>query len=128
MTLYSVPDKARANASASGTGQPTARRSARHVSTSGNAPRIDRDGAEAPFAEDGRHAFFGACANDREHALLRLGEHHFVGGHARLAARNLGDVYFHAHAGFGRHLAGRAGEARRAHVLDADHVTGRERL
>ncbi len=45
-----------------------------------------------------------------------------------LALRHFGEIDLHAGAAAARRLAGRAGEPRRAHVLDAGHGVGGEQL
>ena len=65
-----------------------------------------------------------ALGGDQQHALLRFGEHDFVGGHAFGA---LGDaVEFNGQPQFtsSPHLAGGAGEAGGAHVLNAEDGAG----
>src|SRR4029077_2516761 len=57
-----------------------------------------------------------------EHALLALRQHHFVGAHAGFAARYLVEIERDAEIAFGAHLDRRAGQARRAHVLNGDHA------
>ncbi len=48
----------------------------------------DLGAVEAPLCEDVEDFLFAALFGDEEHALLRFGEHDFVGGHAGFA---LGD-------------------------------------
>ena len=59
-----------------------------------------------------------------QHALLGLGEHDLVGRHAGLALRDVLDVDLDTHAAAASHLAGGTGQARGAHVLDADQRAG----
>jgi hypothetical protein len=66
--------------------------------------------------------------DNSEHPLLRLREHHLIRGHAGLAARHSLDIDLHADTALGRHLAGPAGKSRRAHVLNADDMSGLERF
>ncbi len=62
-----------------------------------------------------------------EHALLALGQHHLIGGHALFAHRHLVEVEHDAEVALGAHFHGRAGEARRTHVLDGnDGARGHE--
>jgi hypothetical protein len=61
---------------------------------------------------------------DEQHALLALGEHDLVGGHAGLALGDRSSSTVEADAAARAHLAGGAGEAGRAHVLNADDGAG----
>ena len=69
-------------------------------------------------------AFFG----DEEHALLALAQHHFVGGHAGFALGHMVEIHLDADAAARAHLATGAGEAGRAHVLNADDRAGLHRF
>ena len=75
---------------------------------------------EPPFAEDRFRLFLFFRLEHHEHALLALRQHHLVGAHALFAARHLVEVERDAEIALGAHLHRRAGEARRAHVLDGD--------
>src|SRR5262249_6816511 len=75
---------------------------------------------EAPFPEARLGLLFFLRPEHHEHALLALREHHLVGAHAGLAARYRVEIERDAEIAFGAHLHRRAGEARRAHVLDGD--------
>ena len=59
-----------------------------------------------------------------EHALLAFREHHLVGAHAGLARRDAIEIEIDAEIALGAHLDRRAGQPRRAHVLDRDHAAG----
>jgi hypothetical protein len=88
----------------------------------------DHREVQFPLGEDGLGQGFPPGLEDHEHALLALGEHHLVGGHAFFA---LGDVVqreVHAHAALAGHLDTRAGEAGGAHVLDGDDGVGGHQL
>ena len=76
------------------------------------------------FAEDAQDFVFAALFGDQQHALLALGEHDLVGGHAGFALRNKVELNVEAHAAARAHLAGGAGESGRAHVLNADDGAG----
>ncbi len=67
-------------------------------------------------------------AEHHQHALLAFGEHHLVGGHARLARRHLVEVERDAEIALRPHLDRRAGEARGAHVLNRDDGAGLHQL
>ena len=64
--------------------------------------------------------FLAALLGDQQHPLLRFAEHDLVRRHARLAFRNEVQVNLVARAAAARCLAGRTGQSRRAHVLNAD--------
>src|SRR5690348_2168536 len=84
----------------------------------------DLDGVEAPFAEHLEDFAFAAELGDKEHALLRFAEHDFVGRHARFTLRDAREFDFDARAAAGGHFAGRAREARGAHILNRDDSAG----
>ncbi len=69
-----------------------------------------------------------ARLDHHQHALLALREHHLVGAHAVLAAGHGVEVELHAEVALGAHLDRRAGQARRAHVLDRVDMAGRHDL
>ena len=75
---------------------------------------------QLPLPEDRLGLGLAAGLQHHQHALLAFGEHHFVRRHAGFAARHLVHVEPDADAALARHLDGRGGEARRAHVLDGD--------
>ena len=81
----------------------------------------DRE-VEPPFAEDRLGLLFLLRLEHHEHALLALRQHHLVGAHAVFAARHLVEIERDAEIALGAHLDRRAGQARRAHVLDRDHA------
>ena len=72
--------------------------------------------------KDRRNFVFVAFGDYRQHPLLRLRQHDLIRGHARLALRHRPHVYVHADTAFGGHLASGAGQPRRAHVLNANHM------
>ncbi len=80
----------------------------------------DHREVEAPLHEDRLGLGLHAGLEHHEHPLLALREHHLVGGHALLAGGHLLDVEFDAEVALGAHLDRRAGQPRRAHVLDGD--------
>ena len=84
----------------------------------------DDDGVESPFGKDAQHFVFAAFFGDQQHALLALGEHDLVGAHAGFALRHKVEFDIEAHAAARAHLAGGAGEAGSAHVLNADDGAG----
>ena len=63
-----------------------------------------------------------------QHPLLALGQHHLVGGHPRLAHRHPVEVEPDPEVPLVPHLHRRAGQPRRAHVLDRDDRAGRHQL
>ena len=83
--------------------------------------RLAHDGeVEVPLLEDlARHGFlFGM--QDHEHAFLALGQHHLIGGHRGFPHRHPVEVQPDPQPPLVAHLDGRAGQPRRAHVLDRD--------
>ena len=84
----------------------------------------DDDGVEAPLGEDAQDFVFAAFFGHQQHALLAFGEHDFVGAHAGFALRDEVELDIEAHAAARAHLAGGAGEAGCAHVLNADDGAG----
>ena len=82
---------------------------------------------QVPLFKDVHDGLLVPFFHDDEHALLRLAEHDLVRRHAGLALGHFREVDLHSRAAAAGGLAGRAGEARRAHVLDAgDGVGGEE--
>jgi hypothetical protein len=79
---------------------------------------------QVPFRKDVGDGFFLSLADDDEHPLLRFGKHDLVGGHARLALGDEGEVDLDAAVAPAGCFAGRAGQAGRAHVLHADDGFG----
>ena len=86
--------------------------------------RADDDGVEAPLCEDAQDFVFAALFGDEQHALLAFGEHDLVGAHAGFALRHAVELDVEADAAARAHLAGGAGEAGSAHVLNADDGAG----
>ena len=84
----------------------------------------DADGVQIPLLEDALDLRLAPAPHDEQHPLLRLRQHDLVGRHARLALGHAADVDLDAGAAAGAHLAGRAGQAGRPHVLDADQRVG----
>ena len=85
-------------------------------------------GPDLPLGADLLHPGQVAGGHDGQHPLLALGRHDLVVGHARLAPGHGGDVDVHAHPAPGRRLAGGAGQAGAAQILDAHHQLGVEQL
>ena len=78
------------------------------------------DGIEIPALKDLQQLAFAALHGDDQHALLRFGEHHLVGGHARLALGHEVEIDLDPRSGARAHLAGGGGQPGRSHVLDAE--------
>ena len=74
------------------------------------------------------HFLFAAFVDDDEHALLRFRKHDFVAAHVRRALRDLVQLDLDAGAGARGGFAGRAGQARRAHVLNPGDRAGGEQF
>ena len=89
-----------------------------HQAVFGDAPDFHR--VESPLGEYFQHFLLAAALGHQQHALLRFAEHHFVRRHAGLALRHAREFDLDAQAAARRHLARRAGEPRRAHVLNRD--------
>ena len=79
---------------------------------------------QPPFAEDRLGLFFLLGLEHHEHALLAFRQHHLVGAHAGFAGRHRIEIEVDAEIALGAHLDRRAGQPRRAHVLDRDHAIG----
>ena len=88
----------------------------------------DLHGVQVPLLEDRLDLALAALLDHEQHALLRFGEHDLVGHHAGLALRHERHVDVHARAAARAHLAGRAGQAGGAHVLNADDGAGLHHL
>jgi hypothetical protein len=87
----------------------------------------DHREVQVPLFEDRPGEIFLAGLEHHQHALLAFREHHLIGGHVRLPAGHPAQVQLDPGAALGRHLEGRAGQARRAHILDShDRVGGHE--
>ena len=82
----------------------------------------DVRGMKIPLVENLLDLALTAALDDQQHPLLRFGEHDFVRRHAGLALRNVGHVDVDARSAARSHFARGAGEARGAHVLDADRA------
>ena len=78
----------------------------------------DHGEVETPLAEDGLRLGFLAGREHHQHALLAFRQHHLVGAHALFAAGHLVEIELDAQIALRAHLHGRAGQPRRAHVLD----------
>ena len=79
---------------------------------------------QPPLREHRLHLALAPLLGHQQHPLLGLGQHNFVAGHAGLALRHLVQLDRHAQLAARAHLAGGAGQPRRAHVLDAEHRAG----
>ena len=88
----------------------------------------DAHGVQVPLLEDPLDLGLASLLGDEQHPLLRLGQHDLVRRHAGLALRNQRDVDLDAGAAARPHLARRAGQPGRAHVLDADERVGLHQL
>src|SRR5208282_4019714 len=75
---------------------------------------------QSPLLEDAEDFFFAAALRDQQHALLRLAEHDLVRSHASFALRDAVQFDFDSAAATRAHLASRAGQPGRAHILYAD--------
>ena len=64
----------------------------------------DHGEVELPLAEDALGLGLAAGVEHHQHALLRLRQHHLVGGHAGLALRHGVEVELDAHAALAGHL------------------------
>src|SRR5215469_1636947 len=84
----------------------------------------DRYRVKPPLLEYTEYFVLAPALGHEQHAFLRLAEHDLVCGHAGFALRNVIQLDLDANTAAGAHLARRAGEARRTHVLDADHSAG----
>ena len=74
------------------------------------------------------HHLLVAFLHDDQHALLRFAEHNLVRRHAGFALRNFREIDLHAGAAAAGGFAGRAGQSRRAHVLNAGDRIGGEQF
>ena len=90
--------------------------------------RADDGGPHLPLGADGRHRRPRLGRDDGQHALLALAGHHLPGLHALLAPRHRRHVDVHADAAASGRLAGGAGQAGAAEVLDADDELRVEQL
>ena len=79
---------------------------------------------QVPLVKNAFDFVLAARLDDDEHALLRFAEHDFVGRHVGARCGTLVQFDLDAGAGARGGLAGRTGQARRAHVLNAGHGVG----
>ena len=84
----------------------------------------DGDRVQSPLFEDAKDFVFAALLGDQQHALLRLAQHDLVRSHAGVALRHQVELDLQANAAARAHLAGRARQPGRAHVLNADDGAG----
>ncbi len=94
---------------------------------------VQRDAAnfnriQSPLLEHAEYFLFASLLRDQQHAFLRLAEHNLVRSHARFALRDAVQFNFDSCAAARTHLAGRAGQASRAHILYAHDGPGLHRL
>ena len=76
---------------------------------------------ESPLLEDIQHFAFAAMLGHQQHALLRFAQHDFVWRHTRFALWHFRQIDFDSRAAARCHFHRRAGQSRRAHVLNRDH-------
>jgi hypothetical protein len=88
----------------------------------------DAVGVQAPAREQRLGALLLAARQHDQHPLLRLGQHHLVGRHPRLAAAHPRHVQLDAAAAARRQLGARAGQPRRAEVLHRHDLAARQQL
>ena len=88
----------------------------------GHAP--DGHGVQAPLLEHFEDFVLASCVRHDQHALLRFGEHDFVRSHAGFTLRHQAEVDLDAGFGATAHLASRACQPGRAHILNAYHRSG----
>ena len=81
-----------------------------------------------PFVENLAHDFFFSTFHDDQHSLLRFAQQNFVRRHAWFALGHFREIDFHARSAAARGFAGRAGQSRRAHVLNAGDGIRREQF
>ena len=84
----------------------------------------DFDRIQSPLLENAEDFVFAAFLRYQQHALLRLAEHDFVGGHASFALRHAVEFDLDAHMTARAHLASRTRKSCRAHILNADNGSG----
>ncbi len=80
----------------------------------------DDGGDDVPLVADLEEAVDLLRLDHRAHALLRLAHEDFLGRERRVAQRDVVQRDAHAAGAVRRQFAGRAGQARRSQVLDAD--------
>ena len=88
-------------------------------------PRLRLNGShyhrvQSPLLKDAQNFAFAALLGDEQHALLALRQHDLVSAHAGFALWHPVKLHVEAHAPTRAHLACRAGQPRRTHVLNAD--------
>ncbi len=88
----------------------------------------DNGKVETPFAEDGFGLLFLLGPQHHEHALLAFRQHHLIGRHVLFAHRHLVEIEPDAKIALGAHFDRRAGQPRRAHVLNGDDGAGGHQL
>src|ERR1700722_3099280 len=79
---------------------------------------------ESPLFEDAKNFLLAALLRDQQHALLRFAKHDLVRRHASFTLRHTVEFNLNSYAAAPAHLAGRAGEPGRAHILNADDCAG----
>src|SRR5271168_3235487 len=84
----------------------------------------DLDGVESPLLKDAENFFFTTLLCDQQHALLRFAEHDLVGSNTRFALWHAVEFDFDSGAAARAHLAGRASQPGRAHILNANDGAG----
>ena len=84
----------------------------------------DPHGMQVPLLEHRFDLPLAPGLRDEQHPLLRFREHDLVRGHAGLALRHERHLDVHTALAARTHLGGGAGQAGRAHVLDADQRVG----
>src|SRR5579875_124428 len=84
----------------------------------------DFDRVQPPFAKHAEDLVFSALIGHQQHALLRFRKHDLVRRHAGFALGNAVELDFDTHVAAAAHFAGGAGEAGRAHVLNAHDCAG----
>ncbi len=88
----------------------------------------DHRGLHVPLGGDRGELLEAVRADDRHHPLLGLRHEDLAGGQGRVAQQDLLQVDVHPAVAVRGHLGRRAGDARRAEVLDALHHAGGEQL
>ena len=88
-----------------------------HLRLLDNGARDHR--VQAPLGKHIQHFLLAAFLCHQQHALLRLGQHDLIRGHAGSPLRDAVELNLHADAAARAHLAGGASEPCRAHVLNA---------
>ncbi len=99
-----------------------------HPQQSVGGDHADGGGVQAPLPEHAVDLLFPPLLHHQQHAFLRFGEHDLVGRHPSLALRHQLQIDLDAGTAPAAHLAGRAGQPGRAHVLNAHDGPGLHRL